>query len=65
MVDYTTADEYETVLLKNNVSVYNESSENEKDLSRKKAAGKDYDPSASPTNWDKQLVTGKYKPSQL
>ena len=34
VVDYTTADEYETVLLKNNVSVYNESSENERDLSK-------------------------------
>ena len=36
-MDYTTADEYETVLLKNSVSVYNESSDNERDQARQKS----------------------------
>ena len=61
-MDYTTADEYETVLLKNSVSVYNESSDNERDQVRQKSDMKDED-SASFNNWDDKLVTGNYKPS--
>ena len=61
-MDYTTADEYETVLLKNSVSVYNESSDNERDQVRQKSDMNDNDP-PSPKNWDDKLVTGNYKPS--
>ena len=61
-MDYTTADEYETVLLKNSVSVYNESSDNERDQVRQKSDVNE-DDLASPDNWDKKLVTGNYKPS--